>query len=172
MKTVTLPLEFVKEAHKAACNDWKQRIEEHVPELAEPKTGWYWWNTNLVYYNYGEQTYGFWDGKWRDNLSFNLSLGKIPATKEEVETALRKEAENRGLWGDTKIRAHADGKCWSLGINKGTFDPIWGGEKLYNKNGVIFHKGQWAELIETPIPKSLKKAIDKLGKEKILEYLK
>ena len=33
MKTVTLPEEFVLEAHKAACSDWKKKIEKQVPEL-------------------------------------------------------------------------------------------------------------------------------------------
>lgn len=171
-KTVTLPLEFVKEAHRAACPNWKKRIEQYVPELVEPKTDWYWWGENLVYYNNRKETYGFWHGEWRNNLTFPFLIGTIPATKEEVETALIAEATKRGLWGDTKIRAHADGGDWLLGINKGTFTPIWGGEKLYNKNGVIFYNGKWAKIIEDPIPKKLQKLIEEYGKEKIKEYLK
>ena len=37
MKTVTLPEEFVLEAHKAACSEWKAKIEKQAPELFTPK---------------------------------------------------------------------------------------------------------------------------------------
>jgi hypothetical protein len=37
MKTVTLPEEFVLEAHKAACSEWKVKIENQIPELFTPK---------------------------------------------------------------------------------------------------------------------------------------
>jgi hypothetical protein len=36
MKKVTLPEEFVIEAHKAACAEWKAKIEKQLPELFEP----------------------------------------------------------------------------------------------------------------------------------------
>ena len=193
MKTVTLPLEFVKQAHKAACNDWKKRIEEHVPETAEPELEVGKWYKGNVYNtdtlicvkeikmglnfkgSISQNHYGFIEGRWMENGCWNntdWSKDLIPATKEEVKTALIAEAEKRGLWGDAKIRADADGKCWSLGINKGIFEPIWGGEKLYNENGVIFHKGQWAEIIQDQIPKKLQKLIEELGKDKIIEMLK
>jgi hypothetical protein len=37
MKTITLPEEFVLEAHKAACSEWKAKIEKQIPELFIPK---------------------------------------------------------------------------------------------------------------------------------------
>jgi hypothetical protein len=153
MKTVTLPLEFVKEAHKAACNDWKKRIEEHVPELAEPKTGWYWWENNLLYYNNGKRTDGFWDGTWCDNLSFSILSGKIPATDKEVETALIKEAKNRGFkegnykgLEDLNIDSKFTGWHYDIYSNK-----LFSAEEG-DGGDVIFHDGKWAEIIQNPKP--------------------
>jgi hypothetical protein len=170
MKKVTLPLEFVKEAHKAACNDWKKRIEEHVPELAEPKNDWYWWENNLLYYNNGEETYGFWDGKWCDNLAFSTLSGKIPATNKEVETALIAEAEKRGFKVGVKVKTVKG----YVGTITNNHTPSFEAERnwFYYNNMMVFDNGKWAKKIENPIPKSLQKAIDKLGKEKILELLK
>jgi hypothetical protein len=172
MKTVTLPLEFVQEAYKAACN-WKKRIEEHVPELAKPKTGWYWWKNNLVYYNNGEETYGFLDGTWSDNLLFSFLLGETPATDKEVETALIAEAKKRGFKegnykGLEKLYIDSKFTGWHYGSD---LNKLYSAEEG-DGGDVIFHNGKWAEKIESPIPKSLQKAIDKLGKEKILELLK
>ena len=194
MKTVTLPLEFVKEAHKAACNDWKKRIEEHVPELAEPEIEvgkWYkgnFYNSDTLICieeiernvnfkgSISQKHYGFINGFWREKASWsNTSWSKdlIPATEKEVETALIAEAQRRGFKeGNYKgleslyVDSKFTGWCYQSSLNKlYSADEGDGGD-------VIFHNGKWAEIIENPIPNKLQELIEEYGKEKIKEYLK
>jgi hypothetical protein len=201
MKTVTLPLEFVKEAYKAACNDWKQRIEEHVPELAKPKLEVGKWYKGNVY-NIGtlicikeikmdlnfkgsisQNHYGFIEGCWVENQSWsNTSFSKdlIPATDKEVEDALIKEAKRRGFKEGANVISFFGFNYNLVLISKFEFVnnilKVWGEQK---SDGVekhkgyfkIFHNGKWAEIIQNPIPKKLQKLIDEYGKEKIKEML-
>lgn len=37
-KTYSVDPKFIRDAHKAACNDWKKKIETKFPEVFKPKT--------------------------------------------------------------------------------------------------------------------------------------
>jgi hypothetical protein len=186
MKKVELSEEFVLEAHKAACNDWKQRIEKEVPELFNPKLEkgrWYKQiheDGNMIlscFQGFGNFQYGFSArGNWSNQIGnawISSATCKVElATDKEVETALIKEAEKRGFKeGNYKgleklyIDSKFTGWHYGSGLNK-----LYSAEEGEGGD-VIFHNGKWAEIIENPIPKKLQKLIDEYGKEKIKEML-
>jgi hypothetical protein len=189
MKKVELSEAFVLEAHKAACNDWKQRIEKEVPELFNPKLEkgrWYKQiheDGNMIlscFQGFGHFQYGFSArGNWSNQIGnawISSATCKVElATDKEVETALIKEAEKRGFKEGVKYENWIGSNgiikynCWSFNSENNSLSQKNNG---YGALHYIFDNGKWAEIIENPIPKSLQKAIDKLGKEKILELLK
>jgi len=69
---------------------------------------------------------------------------------------LWKEANKRGLFEDTKIEAY---------LNQGEFEIMYdfNNDELWNRNGCIYEKGQWA----TPLDenKEIKETISRLEKE-------
>lgn len=64
-----------------------------------------------------------------------------------------KEAEKRygEDWKSVKIKQHADGEDWQeFGLNLNRFSPNFypfATGKGYNRNGVIYYKGKWAEVL-------------------------
>jgi hypothetical protein len=181
MKTVTLPLEFVKEAHKASGNYWKQRIEEHVPELKKPtlEVGkWYNSETGSLYLFQGFdiKTYGFGaTAGWLENADIywmGCAEWKT-ATNQEVETALIQEAKKRGFKKGVKFNNAYTESCHPK--NSGEVCELryqFENNGLFTSNQWVFLNGKWAEIIENPIPKKLQKLIEELGKDKIIEMLK
>lgn len=178
MKTVTLPLDFVKQAHKAACNDWKRRIEEHVPELASIKLEvgkWYrtqngkgglWFLEGINNQSDNPHiSYGFLrSGEWGESRNRNL-IQTTPATDKEVETALIAEAEKRGYIKENfrSLKGNCDTNFdgWYF---KESINALYSAT-LGNGGKVAFWNGKWAEIIPTPIQdkiNKLQKQIDKL----------
>jgi hypothetical protein len=180
MKTVTLSEEFVKEAHKSACNEWKQRIEAELPELFKSKLEvgrWYKSANSLFNYQKERSVFGFYHGKWLDyNWSWNnpSDVHVTPTTDKEVEDALIKEAIERGFKEGVEVKepnnaTRPKGFIQGSGIGFETKDDY---TVLAFGGMIVFKNGVWAEIIENPIPKKLQKLIDEYGKEKIIELLK
>jgi len=102
--------------------------------------------------------YGVDDGEWfyeKDEESSRVACNSgalknsRPATESDVFEALKKEAVKRygEDWETVKLKAHIDNG------EKSDNRPIYRVEytsnhKLWNKNGVIFHNGKWAEIIK------------------------
>src|SRR5690606_30714141 len=90
------------------------------------------------------------------------------ATKEEVQQAFIKEAEKRygKDWRTVKIKEHACGLY--AYINAGIFETCVSLESnlVWNKNGILFHNGKWAEKLEE-LPKI--NALDVAVVESIVE---
>lgn len=99
-------------------------------------------NDKVVDY-YGFQNDVYIDNDWMDECYFNKEM--VGATDKEVEQVLIEEAKKRGLWGDIKIEDHV-GDYEFKRLNNCSFMEGFGGEMLYNKNGVIFSNGKWAEI--------------------------
>ena len=98
--------------------------------------------------------YGFYIGDWDDKIPCYTPGNWREATDEEVRSALEKEIIRRfgENWQDVKI-------VKSIGIapygdNDGEFhsgifeDNEQGGWVVWNKNGRLFHKGEWADPME------------------------
>jgi hypothetical protein len=178
MKKVEVTKEFVLEAHKNACNNWKQRIEKELPELFKSK--WEigkWYHTeigNLIcltedtpcfggnYYGYGFIN-GVWDSR------FNGAISK-EATKEEVEAALIAEADKLGFKEGAKfehnIEQHKELKgeyyrCGELSYEDGV---------LFCDGWTIMDGGKWATIIEEPEELTIEQIQKELGRKiKIVE---
>lgn len=152
--------EFIIEAHKAACSDWKTKIEKKFPE-AFPKiqTGkWYKKSgTGFLFFlqeieegdfnNY--KAYGFNNsGEWSESKGRSIECFKEIATYEEVVEALEAETIKKygNDWRNVKVE-----ECLVHGnhrqINNGRFSPLISSTSVWGKNGCLFYKGQWATII-------------------------
>ena len=156
--------EFILEAHKSACNEWKLKIEKECPELFESKSGWYkdknkenkeW----LAYKDFEtNKTYGInANGNWfEQKIALNVDHNEYPATEEEVKEALIKEAKKRGFKEGVRIKSAFKKEVYSeFEINnKICYDSINNG--LYSNFLWIFKDGKWATIIN-PIEEKIKK---------------
>jgi len=173
--------EFILEAHKSACNEWKLKIEKECPELFETKLEvgkWYRYKgfkDFLTFVKEDNSRFGF-DilGKWFDyGEKVHNTFGYILATEEEVKEALIKEAKKRGFKKGVIIDKLLGDNVGSLNIenekqletNNFTINPAL--QFLYCNNLVIFRKGKWA-IISNPIEEKindLQKQLDELKKQ-------
>lgn len=145
--------EFIKRAHKAACEDWQLEIEKEFSELfIKPKFEvgkWYKISNEEGYLlNYSgdrDKNYGLMNGKYSESYSFwNYHIkNSKPATNQEVEKALIKEAKKRGIKPENH-KCLVDGNIWTDNIG-GKYDYC--GEGLMIGASWCFYKGKWAEII-------------------------
>lgn len=169
METTTVKIEFIKEAHKSACEAWKAKIENEFPDLFKSQlevNKWYKCKKALVFVNkeikrHSIIGYGFTgDENWTDNWHYsNNELNPLViATESEIESALIAEAKRRGytkkntkcLFG--KIHQfNPDFSKWYFCITR---------NRLYTKpcgegGSLIFDSGVWAKIIQEPTEKEL-----------------
>lgn len=175
-KTYKVTEEFLQEAYKEACSEWKQKLETEFPEVFIKFEIGKWYKeegSNLLFYietttprvatGYGFDRYG----KWFSNYDWkNIPLRKCIklATEEEVENALFIEAEKRygKNWKEVKLKETA--KIGLPPSNSGGLSVCFSlvGKTFWNKNGILFRDGVWAEVLE-----------DKCSeKEELLQQLK
>jgi len=132
----------------------KQDIQDKIDKLKERKNGWYknprrsvW----LGYYDFDKGiTFGFREnsGLWYDSCGMNYEFDDTPATNEEVEAALIKEAKRRGFKKGVRFDSLLDGGNNTCIGDK--FNYIEEHNELYFDGWLCFEKGQWAEVIEEP----------------------
>ena len=135
-----------------ACTDFYEAIEvtSELPEegLVVSK------GTKAIIYRTGQDKgYGFYPNAGYD-LSENYNFDIMPqlwrpATPEEESKfieLLKKECERRGLYDDTKIKAHANNN--TKGCNYGDYNAVYAADSAWNKNGCIFEEGKFAEPLE------------------------
>jgi hypothetical protein len=162
--------EFIKQAHSAACSEWKEKIETEFPKLFKKDElvvgKWYKYDdvanwkvfiTSNVPHNargYGFNTVCQWMEYCNAGNSCEL-VGLIPATDKEVSEALIAEASKRGFkkgvtiksqWingSDNTEKLTSDDVC----INRNFQMSCWGKHGYYT----IFKNGIWAEIIEEPV---------------------
>ena len=163
-------IEFIKEAHQAACSEWRTKIEEEFPELFENENGWYkhidgeypkW----LMYNDFdSDKGYGFGStgefSHWCEN-GYIKRHGLIPATHREVEEKLVEEAVRRGFTEGvyfktayTKVNRTGKGYIY---FYRGTLK--FSSSEETGLRPVILKNGVWATII---------KAISKEEAEKLL----
>lgn len=163
--------EFILEAHKEACSNWKNKIEKEFPELfVEEKLEvgkWYkifsqeeygfnylWFiseikNNKIFRYGFDEKgIYYKINNEYNELMSISQMKNFIPATKEEVETALIAEAKKRGLMDNEDIICAYHNKIKGNIIKHFYYDKkettLWG------EHGAVFYNGKWATIIEKP----------------------
>lgn len=164
--------EFIIEAHKAACEEWKLRFEKEFPKLFKERglEAGKWYKAeidNLFCFNGNYDIYGYalgygigFTGKWYNENGIGWeTTGIEKATENEVFDALAKQAVKRGykegvtcVFGDFKDVRTIDSNVFFFDMDRNI---------LALGNDIIFNKGKWSEIIETTITK--KEAEEKLG---------
>ena len=152
--------EFIIKAHKEACSEWKQNIEQEFPKLFKSEelyNGWYKDSQNewCMFFQDGMMEYGFnTHGNWREDIKHFYSPfhSDYKATDKEVEQALIKEAKKRYSNGVT-IKSDQDGKTYKYN----NIVEYWMGsdndflircdDSLSGQ--YVFYKGKWATIVET-----------------------
>lgn len=121
-------------------------VEAEVKELEVGN--WYKFGTNgLFCYQGTKENYGFDNyGYWNTDLGNYTNTGE--ATEQEVCEALEKECVSRygEDWHNVKIVAHADD--FKDDVNDSKFLICIDLFEIWNKNGVIYHNGVWAEQLK------------------------
>ncbi len=185
--------EFILEAHKKACVDWKARIEKECPELFKKtlevgrwykiidKSGQFTKNEYaLVFFDNNSKHYGFgYINTFITNvMNLRLVLARntdevVLATDQEVKEALINEAKKRGIRFGVKVfRSQemlndydAPNNSKEVLLKKGRdFDFEADNNALFLDGRVIFINGKWAEIIKQPTEIELiKSEIEKLN---------
>lgn len=159
--TTEVPNELLKDAHKEACQKWKNIIEDLAPELfkAKFKKGkWYIHSQGIAMFHSNGEQYGVGGfgidggGEWRNEFyiyEYSHEYFRL-ATPSEVEAHLIKEAEKRGFKKGVRIS--------QTGINsefthfkeiEGEFAYYENDNSLDTKcgNGYVYRQGKWATII-------------------------
>lgn len=157
---------FIREAHKAACREWKKKLEEAFP-IFTPQSMWYshknypnW----LCHLNTDGSGYGFdIEGEWKDNfedMNDYIKYNCTPATAEQVESALKGEAIKRGFIKGARFNSHVNKSDYEANLDEpnfwNKFSPLYKecrfNMSMYSSSGgVIYSNGKWATLISPPM---------------------
>ena len=173
--------EQIKEAHNAACSQWKQKIEQWFPECLKQKLEAGKWYKHFdsdckeflfCFNEFGDKNYGFNKvGKWSNKLNVyeKYSNKYIKATTKEVESMLIKEAEKRGFIDGvtvSKIDNYYKGMLNTMIIGEHEFELY--GDVLVAKSTNNYYiclmaDGKWATIVETPKEMTLEEIEKQLG---------
>jgi hypothetical protein len=158
--------DFIKQGHKAACSEWKEKIEKEFPKLFKRdalEVGKWYRDGDFLQCFTGEfgnkVSYGFNPcGDFSNSIGLNKEDKFTPATDEEVEEALIKEAIRRGF---------KEG-CEYIGIRDLTIQKATKNIDVWNCNSCIdmgfdyvFLDGKWATVIETITKEQAEKELGK-----------
>lgn len=109
---------------------------------------------NIIYYkgggleDYGT-CYGVWDDLWGTEFALFPELYNLrPATEEEVEQALIKEAKNRGFKDGVVVDEVGDNCKGEVKILGNDPDLFSNNKKLMIGKAIVFNNGKWAKIIE------------------------
>lgn len=134
----------------------KSKIKQMFPQVFETKLEvgeWYKSSDLIGCYSGNGWCYGAYGRNKRNWGGWCMSNGGDdyrPATAKEVEEALIQEAKKRygEDWQSVKIKEHADKEQYEWSIT--TFKSGMESERLFGRNGVLFYKGKWAEILSEP----------------------
>ena len=150
--------QFIREAHEAACSEWKKKIEQEFHNLFEKSKfeigKWYKKNNFIVNYQGGGQGYGggsMWfdlgDEYWTFEITPNLWQ---PATDEEVEEMLIRGANKRGLVEGARYYSIVTNDQYQLNVVSRNYEYDSDLNALSDGfGGILFYEGKWAEPINT-----------------------
>lgn len=164
-------MKITEEQIKKAYQD-KEYLKELFPSVFEENLEvgkWYKYERFLILVLDEIHWCGFgYSGSWEEkNLYDNLLNDKdfVPATKEEVETALIAEAKKRGFKEDVswkfndsiiEYRAFDDNFFFHYGYNI-----------LYIGSYAVFNNGIWAKIIEEPLELTLEQIAEKFNVDNV-----
>ena len=165
--------EFIKEAHKNACSEWRLKIEKEFPKLFikdELEVGKWYQNTygGIAFFQGKEvETYGLNSkGSWHlNNGWFQEVDNEVLATEEEVFEALKKEAIKRGFKKGATVD-FGNGYVRNLETNNFYLESELDGYYLCLRDtqdggDIVFRKGKWGEVVETITKEEAEKQLGK-----------
>jgi len=126
-------------------------LKETFPEVFESFTGWMICESNkyIAYFEKDNLKYGIMaSGDWFENSNYKLSNCAVdrPATPQEIQDALEKEAVRRGFKEGIEYlspSSRIDNIC------DGNFNFNNGDNCLYSNGIAVFNNGIWATIIQT-----------------------
>lgn len=166
--------ELAKEAYNSndVCDEWKEKIEQVLPELKQKLEVGKWYSgyrdyvvfitkikkedgyNKLYYYGF---SYDWFDDDYIASNEIESSLR--PATKEEVEKALIKEAKKRGYNNNNSKCLVLDTRIISddyyFKYRDSEEDLVIQDNTSLRRVNVIYKKGKWSEIIEDPTTKAI-----------------
>jgi hypothetical protein len=171
---LTVSKEFILEAHNEACSTWKRKLEEQFPGVFvkdELEVGKWYKASNGCLFNFIKNENRFNKGfgfassmNYYDNFQEYEVTKCIPATPEEVETALINEAKKRGFEYNNfkclKLPNFTHENCKKLKYSKKDNTLAFTNCK---KRNIVFDNGKWATIIEQPTEMTVAEIEEKLG---------
>ena len=127
------------------------QTEEELPQQLEVGK-WYTYKEGtcdwlMNYQGDGTSCYGFnTNGSWRNDYIMDSVLNWNPATHEEIQTALIKEARRRGYKEGQVIKSFVYGSSHLTDRGEGFKFDMHKNMLWYNYN-ILFQDGEWAEVI-------------------------
>ena len=131
-----------------SCLEHFQEANGLTPKPKLEVGKWYKRTNYLGVWSESTDTYGFFRGKWMNDMSM-CAASLVPATKEEVETALTKEAEKRGFVEGVEVKCALNLDEVILGSKKPNFYIYANGATHLYSNCFLFHNGVWATIVKT-----------------------
>ena len=134
-----------------ATNDCIEHFQELNGLTPNPKLEVGKWHKRANYlgvWSESTDTYGFFRGKWMNDMSM-CAASLVPATKEEVETALTKEAEKRGFVEGVEVKCALYLDEVVLGQEKPYFCIYANGDTHLYNSCFLFRNGVWATIVKT-----------------------
>jgi|GEM_PF-7025142 len=177
-------IEFIKQAHEAACIKWRLKIKAEFPKIFEDdfKVGdWVKGNLEEEDPQIGRvmgvtkmylKVHGNYLNSSSPSKIENWGFSVVKATKEEIESHLIAEANKRGFKVGTFFKNMGSGFKQELTQLDHYYSPKYDGlcsgctnekdweREGYESNAFIYKEGKWAEIINSI---SKKEAEQKLG---------
>lgn len=173
--------EFIMEAHRAACPDWKSRIKSEFPEAFKPQfevNKWYKIDESIFYCTEIDRGllfgYGVFDGIWKEYVKGPgaCACNEVAAedrlreaTEYEVSAMLKMEAERigykEGMTITWKSKPHLTYK-----LEGNDFKYLKVADALTCGKHGIFQRGEWATILsEEKTTISIEKVLKILAKK-------
>jgi len=114
---------------------------------------------NTICFKISNIGYGTWEGKWSKEVIVVDTSNWTLATNQEVENALIIEAKKRGYTKGNFI-SFTSGEI----ANGNNYEIVYdnNNNEFWNKNGCVFRKGKWAEILETITKAEAEKLLNKI----------
>jgi hypothetical protein len=154
--------ETILKWHSEVCEEWQTKIEKQFPEAFKSRLEvgeWYKDGNTIICFSGkldGDDDpcgYGIHNGEWFELNDTGWSRDFKPASKEEVEEALKKEAKKIGFKNGNFKCLYEPSVTHSKVENKFFLSDdysFWMGSEGGDSN-MIFENGVWAEIISVPI---------------------
>ena len=155
MKKYEVEESFIRDAHKAACAEWKSKLESKFPDVFKQEFKVGDWVKNhlgeIVRVTKIEDGCIRFDVHGINNFGQTFNNSARLATESEILSHLIKEAEKRGFKDGVEINKSELSNCkTNVTIRNSNFEYILSADALLLDGHYIYKQGKWATIIEQP----------------------